>query len=198
MRVPDTVVSILSYLATASFAAGIGYFFTARHYQKQKRHEFSERRLNEFYAPLLSRIKQLRSDGKLRVDISRARNEAWKGTCARAPVPFQEHEEAFAPYRESIDYENRHFRDMMKLYDEMLSIFNSKRQLAFRSTLDFYDLFFRYVQLWKRWLDDAIPGDAVEKVDISEAELHPFYREIEARHDALVATLSGDRRRDKQ
>lgn len=194
MRVPESVVSILSYVATASFAAGIGYLFTARHYRKQKRYEFSERRLNELYAPLLSRIEQLRSDGQLRVDMFRAKDEAWKEKCKRAPEPFLEHEDAFAPYQKSIDYENRHFRETMKLYDEMLSILNTKRSLAFRSTLSFYDLLFRFAELWRRWLDEAIPGEAIEKLDVPEEELQPFYDDVEARHTALVRQLSGDHR----
>ena len=194
MRVPDSVVSILSYVATASFAAGIGHLFTARHYRKQKRYEFSERRLNELYAPLLSRIEQLRSDGKLRVDIFHAKDEAWQEKCKRAPDPFLGHEDAFALYQKSIDYENHHFRETMKLYDEMLSILNTKRHLAFRSTLGFYDLLFRFVELWRRWLDEAIPGEAIEKLDVPEEELQPFYDDVEARHTTLVRQLSGDRK----
>jgi len=193
VAVSESVVSILSYLATASFAAGVGHFFTARHYRNKKRYEFSERRLNELYGPLLSRIEQLGADGRLRFEISQARSDAWKDNCDRAPSPFLRHEEAFEPYKTSIDYENRRFRESMELYEEMLSLLHTKRHLAFDSTLGHYEQFFRFVELWRRWLDDAIPWEAIQKVETPEEELHPFYADVRTHHSALVRHLSGDR-----
>jgi len=194
MKVPETLLSILKYIGTGFFAALIGHYFTARHYRKRKTYEFAERRLDELYGPLCSRLGQLRADGKLKVEIFRAKNEAWKDKCERARAPFLDHEEAFAPYKKSIDYENRHFREsVMPLFDEMLAILNTKRHLAFRSTLGFYDTFYRFVQLWHRWLDDAIPGEAIKRIEVPEEKLQPFYADIEERHAALVKKLSGDR-----
>ena len=194
-QVRDIMMSVLTYVVPTLASAGITYFFTARHYRRRKKYEFAERRLNELYGPLCSHVGQLKADSGLRVAIFQAKNEAWQDKCKRSPVPFLNHEKAFAPFRRSIDYENRQFCDaVMPIYDEMLTILNTKRHLAFQSTVAHYDAFCRFVQLWHRRLDDAIPGEAIEKIGVREEELQPFYSEIETRHAALVQRLSGDRR----
>jgi hypothetical protein len=190
----DILVSVLTYVIPVSAAAWIGHYFTARHYKKAKTYEFTERRLEELYGPLCSRLEQLRSDGNLKVAIYQAKDAAWKEKCARRGPTSDDHDKAFEPYAKSIDYENRHFREVViPLYDEMLEILNEKRYLAYSSTLTFYDPFYRFVEVWHRWLDDAIPGEAVKRIEVREEELQPFYREIETRHAALVHKLSGDR-----
>jgi hypothetical protein len=191
MKIPE---SLLAALLSAPLGAALGSAFTAWHFRKRKAYEFTERRLTELYGPLCSRIERLKADGKLKLAISSARGEAWKDKCSRARVPFLDHEEAFAPYGKSIDYENRHFRDaIIPLYDEMLAILDTKRDLAFPSTLTHYDAFYRFVELWHRWLNEAIPGEAIEKIEVREEELQLLYADIETKHAALVRWLSGDR-----
>lgn len=191
----DALVWVLKYVAPAFVAAWIGHYFTARHYRKRKTYEFAQRRLDELYGPLYSCLGQLRADAKLRVAIFRAKDAAWKEKCKRENAPFLDHEEAFEPYAKSIDYENRHFREsVIPLYDEMLEILNEKRHLTYPSTLRFYDSFYRFVQLWHRWLDNAIPREAIERIEVPEEKLQPFYSEIETRHAALLRRLSGDRK----
>lgn len=192
---PDALLSTLTHFVTALLAALTGRYFAARHYTRRKTHEFAERRLADLYGPLCSRLMKLKADGALKVAIFQAKNEAWKDKCERAPAPFLDHEKAHEPYKRSIEYENRHFREsVMPLYDEMLKILDDKRHLAFPSTLRFYDTFYRFVQLWHRWLDDAIPGEAIERIDVREEELELFYADIEARHASLVRKLPGDRK----
>jgi hypothetical protein len=186
---------VAAVLLSAPLGAAISYFFTARHFRNRKAYEFAERRLVELYGPLCSRMERLRADGKLGLAISTARNEAWKEKCSHAPVPFLDHEKAFVPYGRSIDYENRHFRDVvMVLYDEMLAILNTKRHLAFQSTLAHYDALYRFVELWHRWLAEAIPGEAIQRIEVPGEELQPLYADMQARHDALARKLSGDRK----
>jgi hypothetical protein len=127
------------------------------------------------------------------VAIFQATDAAWKEKCGKRGPVFDDHDKAFEPYAKSIDHENRHFREVViPLYDEMLEILNEKRHLAYPSTLSSYDSFYRFVEVWHRWLDDAIPGEAVKRIEVPEEELQPFYREIESRHAALVKRLSGD------
>jgi hypothetical protein len=79
----DTLLSTLTYLATAFVAAVIGHYFTARHYRNRKVYEFAERRLDELYDPLCSCLGQLRADGELKVAIFQAKDAAWKEKCER-------------------------------------------------------------------------------------------------------------------
>jgi hypothetical protein len=190
---PDTLLSTLPHIITAVAAWTGHYFETARHYRNRKAYEFAERRLNELYGPLCSRLGQLKADGELKVAIFQAKDAAWKEKCKRKSAPPFDHEQAFEPYAKSIEYENRHFREsVIPLFDEMLTILNEKRHLAYPSTLRFYDPFYRFVQLWHRWLDHAIPGEAIKRIEVPEETLKPFYNEIEARHAALLQRLSGD------
>jgi hypothetical protein len=194
-QVRELVIEALRYIGPAFAGAGITYFFTGRRYKKQEVYDFTKRRLNELYGPLCSRLGQLRASGKMKVAIFQAKDAAWKEKCERRSAPFLDHEEAFEPYAKSNDYENKHFREsVIPLYDEMLKILNEKRHLAFPSTLRFYDPFYRFVQLWHRWLDDAIPGEAIKKIEVPEEKLQPFYSEIETKHAALLRRLSGDRK----
>lgn len=195
-QVRDIMISALKYVGPVLASGGITYFFTARHYRKQRTYEFAERRLNELYGPLSSCVGQLAADGRLKLAIYEAKDEAWKDKCKRSPAAFLDNEKAFAPYQASIDYENRHFRDhVMAIYDDMLTVLNTQQHLAFQSTMAYYDAFYRFVQLWHRWLDDAIPGEAIQRIEVSEEELQPFYADIQARHAALVRKLAGDRKR---
>jgi len=181
---PQLLISILAVLIT--------YLLTSRHFKNQKAHEFNERRLSDLYSPLLGRIKQIRSDGELRVSISSAKSQAWREKCARHPSPDFDHKKHFEPYKKAMDYENDKFRnETMKLYDEMLGIFRDNRHLAFPSTQSWFSKFSQFVELWHRWLQDAIPAEVLEKVETSEEELLPFYADVERHHNRLVKRLSG-------
>ena len=49
---------------TVMITAFATYLFTARHFRKQKCHEFLQRRLDELYGPLFGLIKQVGATGK--------------------------------------------------------------------------------------------------------------------------------------
>lgn len=84
----DVLMSALKYIGTAFLAALIAHYFTARHYRERKIYEFEERRLDELYGPLCSRLEQLkgvRESGVkgvrgqvLQINISHARIRIWQ------------------------------------------------------------------------------------------------------------------------
>ncbi len=106
----QVLVPILAVLIT--------YLLTSRHYKNQKGHEFNEHRLNEFYSPVLGRINKTRSDGELRVSISRATDKAWQEKCDRFQNAEFDHDKHFEPHNKSIEYDNQKFRnETMQIYE---------------------------------------------------------------------------------
>lgn len=94
--------------------------------------------------------------------------------------PFLDHEKHFEPFMRQIEDENKRFpKYLLPLYDEMVDVFTKNYWLAEDSTKEFYKPFCRYVQLWHRYYDDAIPPRVLEEVQIDEKSLLPFYEDLE-------------------
>lgn len=179
---------ILTNIIVVIFTAVFTYYFT---FCKKKRYEFSQRRLDEFYAPFYGYSKSIRANAELRVKASKASGKAWREICARNPQPFIEHDKYFAPFKKQIEDENKRFiEEDIPAYDAMLDLLKTKNQFAFHSTLNWFDQFAEYVALWHR----RLPAETLMELDISEERLFPFYSEIEKRYNQLKQKLSGDKK----
>ena len=176
----------------ATLLAGyIGVRYGLKQVKTQKKLDFIERQLREFYSPMLGFRKEILAKSELRVKISKAANEAWRQTCERSPKPFDNHEEEFEPYKRIIEYDNAQLRDeLLPLYKRMLSTFSANYWLAEPETRKWFTELCEFVELWERWLSTAIPADVIEKLDHREEKLYPFYEELEKRMDILRKTLS--------
>ena len=175
---------------TVIITASTTFFFTSRHFRRQKRHEFLQRRLNELYGPLLGLIKQVGASAKARLAASRASDNAWREICERHPKPFLDHNDYFEPFERAMEYENERFRkDDLPAYDAMLDLLKEKNHLAYSSTLKWFDQFAQYVDHWHR----PLPREALMELGISEEPLLDFYAEVEKRCNQLKRELSGDK-----
>ena len=72
----------------------------------------------------------------------------------------------------------------------MVDIFTKKYWLAENSTKKFYKPFCKYVELWHRFYDDAIPPRVLEEVRIVEKDLIPFYENLETNLNSLRGELA--------
>jgi hypothetical protein len=179
----------ISHGLTAVISAWAAYFFTAKHFKKQKWHEFEQRRLDEFYGPMLGLIKQIRANAEARVKASAASNEAWREICERHPKPFLDHDKYFEPFQKGIEYENQRFKETdLPAYSQMQEIFKSKLFLAYPSTKEWFDQFTQYIDHWHR----PFPPEALMKLNISEEPLLEFYDDLERHADDLRRKLSGE------
>lgn len=180
----------LTHTLAMILSAWVTYLLTTSHFKKQKWHEFDQRRLDEFYGPLLGLIKQVRANAKDRVEVSRATDKAWREICERHPAPFLDHEKYFEPFKKEIEYENERFgQSDLPAYDSMLDLLQTKNHLSYPSTLKWFDQFAQYVDHWHR----PIPAEALMELGIFEEPLLEFYAEVERRCDELKARLSGDK-----
>ena len=101
------VIPIVTAIVTAILSACLTYYFAARHFRRQKWFEFDQRRLDEFYGPILNLIKQVRANCENSVKVSDASNLAWLEICEKHSPPFEDHDKYFEPYKKILDDESK-------------------------------------------------------------------------------------------
>jgi hypothetical protein len=178
---------ILWQALSALVGAVVVYVFGIRQLSIQRRNAFIEKQLSEFYSPIAGYRKRIRTKSELREKISSAANEAWQELCARdSEAGIRTTQEQFAPYKKIIEYDNHQFREeLLPLYEKMLDLFTEKYWLADADTRAYYQGFLEYVEIWKRFLAEAIPVEVVTKLGHTEKTQHPFYDHLEQRISAL-------------
>jgi hypothetical protein len=131
--------------------------------------DFTERRVREFYSPMVGSIKRIRALSELRVEMSSAANAAWHQICERSPKRFLEHEKAFRPFKAIIDYENEQlYTEILPAYDRMVAIFTEHYWLADPETQEHYGPLCRFVEIWHRHKVTAIPFEVLVELNGKE------------------------------
>lgn len=198
MQIPDGLTDLwnvarpyITHVVTIILSALVTYIFTERHFRRKKWHEFNQRRLDEFYGPMLGLIKQVIANAETNVKTSDASNQAWRKICERNLQPFEDHNKYFEPFRRSLDYENERFRkEDIPAFDKMLEIFKSKIHLAYPSTKALFSQFSQYADHWHR----TLPPEAWEGMNITGEPLAKLAVDVEAHVDRLRRELSGEKR----
>jgi hypothetical protein len=170
----------------------LGYQYGIGQFRKQKKFEFVERQIREFYSPMIGCLKQIEAKSKLRYEISKASDPAWRKICAQHPHPFEDHEKYFEPFKKSILYNNNQLRnELIPLYDKMVTIFSENYWLADAETRKWYSELCGFVELWHRWLDESIPAEVIQEMNHTEERLKPLYQNLDICLENLKKTLVG-------
>ena len=180
------------------FSALVGglvvYVFGIRKLSIELRNAFIQKQLSEFYSPIAGYRKRIRAKSEVREKVSTAANEAWKETCApysEAKQPMHNHEELYAPYGKIIEYDNKQLREeLMPLYRKILDLFTDKYWLADDETRAYYQGFVEFIEIWERYLSEALPGDVIRKLGHSENNVLPFYEHVEQKLSALQEEIN--------
>jgi hypothetical protein len=146
-------VSLPSAIAVLGTLAGgwLGHSYAKAQARAAKAIEFVERRVTEFYSPMVGCIHRLRALSSLRVEISKAGDAAWKEICDQNPVPFLDHEKYFAPFKAVIEYDNSQlYEEILPVYDRMVKLFTDNYWLASKAVQEHYGELCRFVELWHR------------------------------------------------
>ena len=168
-------------------SAWAGYIFNNKHFRRK----FNQRRLDDFYGPMLGLIKQVIANAEYNIKVSDASNQAWREICERHPHPFEDHGKYFEPFKKSLDYENERFRNEdIPAFDKMLEIFKSKIHLAYPSTRALFNQFSQYVDHWHR----PLPYEVLKKLNPSAEPLAKLSADVEAHVHNLKRKLSGEKR----
>ena len=158
----------------------LAYRFAINQARTKRNADLTEKQLLKFYSPIWGCIKRIHAQGELRAEISQASDVAWQNVCERSPKPFLKHEEEFVPYKKLIKYDNEQLTsEVIPLYDKALEIFTSEFWLSEESTRQFYEEFYRFVEIWHRYLDRSLPMDAFRELEHGGDKLKPFYEDIE-------------------
>jgi hypothetical protein len=170
----------------------LGYQYGVGQFKKQKKIEFVERQIREFYSPLIGCLNRIKAKSELRYEISKTSDPAWRKIVAQHPKPFLDHEKYFEPFEKAILYDNDQLRnELIPLYDKMVSIFSENYWLAEPETRKWYSELSRFVDLWHRWLDKTIPSEVIQEMDHTEARLKPLYENLDVSLEKLQNTLIG-------
>lgn len=183
------MTTLLLQFVSALVGGLIVYVFGIRKLSIELRNTFVQKQMSEFYSPLAGCRKRIRAKSEVREKVSSVANEAWKDLCARymaAKQPMHDHEEQYAPYGRIIDYDNDQLREeLIPLYRKMLDVFTEKYWLADEDTRAYYQDFLEFVEIWERYLAEALPRDVLVKLGHTEENVLPFYDHVEQKLSAL-------------
>jgi len=188
----------LETLLLQFFSALVGglivYVFGIRKLSIELRNAFIQKQMSEFYSPIAGYRKRIRAKSEVRGKVSTAANEAWKELCApysEAKQPMLHHEELYAPFGKIIEYDNKQLREeLMPLYRKILDLFTEKYWLADEGTRAYYQDFLEFVEIWERYLAEALPGEVIRKLEHSEENVLPLYEHVERRLSALQEEIN--------
>lgn len=186
--------TLLLQLFSALVGGLIVYVFGIRKLSIEVRNAFIQKQMSEFYSPIAGYRKRIRAKSEVRGKVSTAANEAWKELCAHyseAKQPMLNQEELYAPFGKIIEYDNRQLREeLMPLYRKILDLFTEKYWLADEDTRAYYQDFLEFVEIWERYLAEALPGEVIRKLEHSEENVLPFYEHVEQRLSALQKDIN--------
>ena len=147
-----------------------------------RRHEFIERQIREFYAPLVGLRREIRTKSEFRLRISEAADATWRQLCSGQSVDAQrETSRTRSPeFEKIIKYDNKQLgEELLPDYRRMIQIFKTHGWLAEESTLKHYPTLIEFVELWNRSEAGALPWEVMERIGHHESKLTPLYNDIE-------------------
>lgn len=175
------VVSVVAPVVTG----WLGLQYGLQQLKEQKRLAYIEKQLSEFYSPLLGLHKEIRAKSELRVKIQKVGGEVWKENIQAGLQP------SIKPTEKEIEYDNRQLREeFVPMYLQMLEIFRKNYWLAEPETREHYTALVEYVEGWNRSLAGGVSGETMQRIGHTEANLKPFYNELEKRTEALRLQLA--------
>lgn len=187
-------LKFLGAIALPVLSAYLAYSFATRQSRQERKHAFLVQQLSELYSPLVAIRRRIRALSALRSEISDAANAAWREVVDQAPAvhpALTEHlDREFVSFEKLLEYDDTRLRsEILPLYEEMLQVFKLRFWLADTDTRQHFDALTRFVDVWRRHLEEALPPKVREQIVRSESELEPFYSHIEVTLDRLVARV---------
>jgi hypothetical protein len=151
--------------------------------------------LKEFYSPMMGLRREIRMHGELRIRVHDVANVVWQDLCAQARDVSIEELTALSvsrglEFNKIIDYDNEKLQaEILPAYRQMAKLFRASLWLAEPETQSHYANLIEFVELWDRWIANAIPAEVIERLGHSEKELDGFYQHLQRKHDELRQKL---------
>lgn len=191
---PPTAIAAVAGLLGIVSGAFLTAWLAVRRDRTQRRLDFIEKQLSEFYSPMVGLRSEVRTFTELRVKLQDAAGDAWRELADDAgPGPQAEQLTAsrFPQFKALIEHDNSRFNErLMPAYREMVDLFRGKLWLAEDETRQYYPTLVEFVDVWDRWLGGSLPHEVIDRTGHSEVKLHPFYEHLETQHTRLRRTLA--------
>lgn len=167
----------------------VGAWLSRRQSQEQRKLDFYEKQLREFYSPLVGVRKEIQILSEFRLAGAEASQEWWQKVCERGKhikdkdksVKF--YDEEGEKITTQIEYENKQLVEkIIPAYRQMVNIFKNNYWLAEEQTKEYFPTLVKFVEVWERYLSRSHPMDVIKEINVSENELMPFYKDIEKMH----------------
>lgn len=164
----------------------IGAWLTKRQIVTQRKLDFCEKQLREFYSPLVGIRKEIETLSKFRVAGEKARRAWWQ----KIHKQGNQIEDSQKKINSSIEYDNKQLEEkLIPAYRKMVDVFKNNYWLAEEETKDHFSTLIKFVETWERFLSKTHPSEVIEEIQVQEEELIPFYKHIEAIHKSLREKL---------
>lgn len=169
----------------------VGAWLYSSQSQRQRKLDFCEKQLKEFYSPLVGIRKEIQILSEFRCDVERASEERWQEVCK---VGDQMKPSEAQKYRNGndkcidgpIEYEDEQFEiKILPAYRKLVETFKNNSYLAEEETREFLPTLIKFVDLWERNLSKTHSREVIKKINFSEKELLPFYKHLEEKCSLL-------------
>ena len=190
---PDSLISALSGLG----GVFLGAWLVGRRERAERRRQFIESQLKDFYSPMLGLRKEIEARSEMRVRIQSRAESAWASLSAAvdqqgAEASRQMTAARIPEFQRLIEYDNEKFvEESLPAYRKMVAMFRDQLWLADPDTREHFRTLVDYVEVWERFYAKALPREVLVLLGHTEAKLRPFYAHLESRLGELRKKAEG-------
>jgi len=144
-EIVETIKFIVPILAPV-LAGYIGIRYGLKQIREQKRLDFIEKQLNQFYSPLLGIHNEIQAKKEVMNKINKIGNKIWEDKCRT-----QEHNKKLKLVDKEIKYNKKQIaKELFPQYNQMLLIFKENYCFAEPETKKHYYELVEFVEIWNR------------------------------------------------
>lgn len=194
-QIMPLLVAIIGFVGVC-VGAFLTAFLNVEREKNLRRLEFARTQIEHLYSPALGLRQEIKVLSELRSQIESHTRAAWTQICDEAKQHGNEHyrqtHTARSPeFEKIISYDNNQFElNLLPRYQRIIKLFQENMWLADHDTRIHYNALVRYVELWKRHLEESIPAEVLQSMALTESSLSPFYDHLQRRHDQIRAGVA--------
>ncbi len=191
MQITEIIITAI----TGLIGVWLGSHISGGQNTKEKKLDFYEKQLRELYSPLLGIREEIRILSEFRLEGERAAHEWWLEVSRKAKQMSMEDSQKYfdkegVGITGQIEYENKQLTDkIIPSYRKMVKQFQENYWLADDSAKQHLQTLIKFVETWERYLSESHPREVLQKIQVSEEKLQPFYKELKNTHELLREKL---------
>jgi len=178
---PSELISFLTTILATFLGATAAFMFGLRKASADRRAEFRRQQLTEFYSPIAGHAKRARALLAMSMKVWNAKDKGWRDVLAPYLGNYTKKlDEDHRRFAKIAEYENAQLdEELLPIYRLILDVFTSKYSYALRSTRQYYEGYYAFVNQWDRVKREALPTEVREHLPHNAKVLHEFFDHIE-------------------